>query len=83
MKIYFTKNAKKDVESLDSIVQKRIITKLKWYMEQEDPMVFADKLTDFRLGSYRYRIGEYRVIFEVKHNTIYVNKIKHRKEIYR
>lgn len=83
MKIAFTKNAKKDVESLDYATKKRIVTKLKWYMKQEYPLVFAEKLTDSRLGDYRYRIGEYRVIFEVIHDIVHVNKIGHRRDIYR
>ena len=83
MKIKFTGRARKDAEALDSLTRKRIRKKLDWYMSHDNPLVFADSLTDFKIGQYRYRIGDYRVIFEVGGDTIYVTRINHRKEVYR
>lgn len=84
MKIGFTGRARKDAENLEPNIQKRIRIKLEWYISQEEPLVFADKLTDHELGEYRYRIGDYRVIFDlIADDVIRVNRIGHRKEIYR
>jgi len=49
----------------------------------EDPFKYANKLTDPRLGSYRFRIGDYRVIFDLDGNKIIVLRVGHRKDIYR
>lgn len=46
-------------------------------------MKFAEPLIDKRLGSYRFRTGEYRVIFDVEKDEITVLLVGHRKEIYR
>ncbi len=75
--------AQKQLDSLPYFLRERIYKKLKWYLRHEDPLVFADKLTDFSLGEYRYRIGDYRVIFDVTEDLMRINRIGHRREIYR
>lgn len=75
--------AQKELEQLDMNVKRRLKKKLAWYISHDDPLVFADMLTDSDLGQYRYRIGNYRVIFDVIEDTIRVNRIGHRRDIYR
>ncbi len=82
-KIELTRKAEKELMQLDKPARRRIKKKLAWYISHDDPLVFADTLTDFTAGQYRYRIGDYRVIFEVRGNTIYITKVNHRREIYR
>lgn len=66
-KIVFTRRALSDLERLDSEIKKRI----------------AIKLSRKELGSYRFRIGDYRVIFDTDSDTIVVLRLGHRREIYR
>jgi mRNA interferase RelE/StbE len=40
-------------------------------------------LTDPEIGTYRFRIGDYRVIFDLEGNDVIVLRVRHRKEIYR
>jgi len=49
----------------------------------EEPLRYAEKLTDPRLGTYRFRIGVYRVIFDIEGNNIVILRVGHRKNIYR
>ena len=49
----------------------------------EDPLKHAEKLTESRMGEYRFRIGNYSVIFDVEGNEIVVLRVGHRKDIYR
>ncbi|MDH4220892.1 MAG: type II toxin-antitoxin system RelE/ParE family toxin [Candidatus Aminicenantes bacterium] len=35
------------------------------------------------MGGYRFRIGDYRVIFDIEGNEIGVLRVGHRREIYR
>ncbi len=35
------------------------------------------------LGSYRFRIGDFRVIFDIEKDEIVVLRVGHRREIYR
>jgi mRNA-degrading endonuclease RelE of RelBE toxin-antitoxin system len=56
---------------------------MKFYSNLDNPLKFAEHLTDFRDAQFRFRIGEYRILFDVVKNSIFVLKIKHRKDIYK
>ncbi|MEO8326039.1 MAG: type II toxin-antitoxin system RelE/ParE family toxin [Nitrospirota bacterium] len=50
---------------------------------QSDPLKHTENLTDSQLGSYRFRVGDYRIIFDLVGSEIVVLRIGHRREIYR
>lgn len=81
MKFWFTANAEDQLKRLPAFLQKRIVSKIDLYATQPDPLQFAEPLSasDF----YRFRIGDYRVIFELLHGTIWILAIKRRDEAYR
>jgi mRNA interferase RelE/StbE len=79
--IILTQRALKDLEAIDRETQRRIATKLKEYAD--DPVKHARKLSNPRIGTYRFRIGEYRVVFDVDGENMVVLRIGHRKNIYR
>lgn len=79
--LVYTRRAVKDVESLDPLAKKRIAQKI--VELQENPLGKSKKLIDSRLGTYRYRIGDYRVIFDIHRNQVVILRIGHRREIYR
>lgn len=80
---YFTPQALKQIKKLPKNIQKRIIIKLDFFC-RENPLTFADYLIDSSLGGYRFRIGDYRVIFDKdKGDGILVLRIGHRREIYK
>lgn len=82
----YTKNAVRDLRQLDQQVAKRILKKMDFFSKQEDPLQFAKKLTDSSLGEYRFRIGDYRVLFDVdndgKLQVLMILSVKHRREAY-
>ena len=80
-KIVFTRRATRDVSRLEPEVKERIGDALKRY--SKDPLNYARKMVDPSLGSYRFRIGDYRVIFDLEGHKLIVLRIGHRKEIYR
>ena len=75
--------AKKDLQSLDSVVQKRIVKKLKFFLEQPNPLQFSKRLIDASGGDYRWRVGHYRLVFDVKENVIMLLRVQHRKDVYK
>ncbi len=79
--LVYTRRAVKDIQKLDSPIRKRIGKALLKY--KEAPLDFADKLMDSRIGSYRFRIGDYRVVFDLEGSEIVVLRVGHRREIYR
>ena len=83
MRINYTKSAIIDLQSLPRNIQKRIAQKMRFYASATNPLRFAERLTDHKDANFRFRIGEYRIKFDVVNNTIFVLKIKHRKDVYR
>ncbi|KYK35320.1 MAG: type II toxin-antitoxin system RelE/ParE family toxin [Theionarchaea archaeon] len=80
-RILLTRRALKDLESIDKKTQNRIATKLKEYAQE--PLKHARKLINPDIGTYRFRIGDYRVIFDAADETIVILRIGHRQNIYR
>ena len=80
-RLVYTKRALRDIEKLDIVVKKQISSKI--LLLAKNPLKNAKKLIDFRLGQYRWRIGNYRIIFDIEESNIVVLRIRHRKEIYK
>ncbi len=72
-----------EFSSLPKDIQLQIMKKLKFFMSSPDPLYFAEYLNNFDLGEYRFRIGDYRVSFDVENDTAKILKVAHRKDIYR
>jgi mRNA-degrading endonuclease RelE of RelBE toxin-antitoxin system len=81
MRVYFSLTAEEHLARLPRLVQIRIVKKLEAYAGQSDPLQFAEPLTG--VDAFRFRIGDYRVIFEVLHGTLWILAIKRRDEAYR
>lgn len=83
MEFIFTPAAFRELKKLDAEIQRGILAKLRFYVAQRDPFRFATHLTDASVGEWRFRIGEYRAIFDAAGNTITILKVGHHKDIYR
>jgi mRNA interferase RelE/StbE len=81
--LLYKKPAIKAIRKLPPQIQKRLKLKLEWFIVQPDPIVFAEPLTKPADAQYRFRIGTYRVLFDVEENNIVVLLIQHRKDVYR
>ncbi|MCX5816324.1 MAG: type II toxin-antitoxin system RelE/ParE family toxin [Proteobacteria bacterium] len=77
----YTQRAHRDIKKLDDDVKKRIGKTLMRYLDA--PLDYAESLTDSNLGSYRFRIGDYRIIFDIEGQDIVVLRIGHRRELYK
>ena len=78
--VLITETAQKDLKNLDNDTKKRILEKLKYLLK--DPIAFSRKLVNSKTGEYRFRIGDYRIIFDIDDKNIAILKIGHRKDIY-
>ena len=79
-KIVLTKRALKDLKLISPDVTIVLANKLKDF--SSDPLKYAKKLTNPKIGTYRYRIGLYRVIYDLTNKSIVILRIGHRNEIY-
>lgn len=78
----FTKISLKHFQKLPKEVQIRIIKKLDYFCLQENPLEFAEPLIKSSLGEYRFRIGDYRVSFDIENDLLIIHDVDHRKNIY-
>ena len=85
LNIVFTKNARDDIRKLDKQVAARIRKKLVGLAAARQPLHTAVRLTKPADAQYRWRIGNYRVLFDFDpaSKTATILKIQHRKQIYR
>lgn len=82
-RIVITKQAKKDIDALEHVVRKRLGKKLLHVSSLEDMSSVARQLQNSSVGTYRIRIGDYRVIFDIEGRDLVTLRVQHRKDVYR
>lgn len=80
--VKFTPKGVKDLEKLTKDLRRRIIKKLEFFAAQENPITFSKPLVNLPPATHRFRVGEYRIAFYIEGEIIYVDRVKHRKEVY-
>lgn len=80
-RLVYTYRAIKDIDALDTSVKQRIGKALQRY--EQNPLAHAEPLKQSELGSYRFRIGDYRVVFDLEGPEIVVLRVGHRRDIYK
>ncbi|MFN0194494.1 MAG: type II toxin-antitoxin system RelE family toxin [Aestuariivirga sp.] len=85
--IEFEPRAIKDLDDLDIVVRRRVLSFLRERVALlDDPRQLGEMLEGKKYrGIWKYRVGDYRVLAEIKDAvvTILVVEIGHRREIYR
>jgi mRNA interferase RelE/StbE len=79
--LLYTKTASRDIQKLDSVAKKRIKKKLEEL--SKSPISLSKKLRNPSIGTYRYRVGNYRIIFDIDKKNIVILRVGHRREIYK
>jgi mRNA interferase RelE/StbE len=81
-RIEWTEAALEDLERLDRPVARRILTKLTWFSENLQGLA-PEALGGIWRGAFRFRIGDWRVVYTLEGETIKIQFIGHRSGIYR
>jgi len=79
--LVYTRRAEKDIKKLDPAIKGHIGNAL--LKLQADPLLYSEKLTDPVIGTYKFRIGDYRVIFDIEGYDVVILRVGHRKQIYK
>jgi mRNA interferase RelE/StbE len=82
VKIEWTEPAARDLEKLDRQVARRILKRLTWLSKNFDS-VTPEPLTGELRGAFKFRVGEWRVVYTVEGKTIVIQFVGHRREIYK
>lgn len=82
-KLFIDDKVVKDLRKIDKTWQTKIIVNIKTKLVK-DPYL-GKKLVGDLSPYYRYRVGDYRVLYEIVESKvlIIVVKIKHRKNVYK
>ena len=83
-KVEFEREAEKELNRIDQQHAKRI---LKYLFERiaspDDPRRFGEALKQNLSGLWKYRVGNYRIVYNLYKESILVLRIGHRKNIYK
>jgi mRNA interferase RelE/StbE len=83
--VKYDKRAAKQLEKLDPGVRRLILAYIDSRLEgAKNPRSLGKGLSDHLPGLWRYRVGNYRVLAEIKDAEIiiYIVKIGHRRDVY-
>jgi mRNA interferase RelE/StbE len=82
-KVVYLDSVEEDLKKLDKATVKKIIARIETYLAV-DPKELGKPLKREFQGYWRYRWGDYRVIFRIAEREILILilRIGHRKEIY-
>jgi mRNA interferase RelE/StbE len=82
--VFWRDKAEEDLQQLPVKTSTAIVRKVESYLSL-NPKKLGEPLTGNFAGYYRYRMGDYRVIYEIdgKAIIIYVLHVGHRKHVYR
>lgn len=85
-RLLFSKKADKQLSKLDSGVRRVLVS---WLLKHlggcDDPLVFGRGLVGDKSGIWRYRVGDYRVLCDIKDDELVVLalEIGHRRDVCR
>ena len=83
-KVIITKSGQKDLENLDQSIQKRIIQKVNWLLENFQE-INQEQLSEKWKESYKLRAGNWRVIYKIDYTKreILIFKVRFRDKVYK
>lgn len=84
--IEYTETARRELRKLEKPIARRILDVLENRVaKQDDPRKIGKALSGPLGNLWRYRVGDYRVICEIQHQTVtvLVLRVGHRREVYR
>jgi len=80
-RLRYTRTAAKDIKKLDVVMRKRLKNRLELFVQ--NPKKYGVRLTDAKIGGYRFRIGDLRVIFDLEGKWVTVLRVGFRGDVYR
>ena len=82
--VVITNSGKKDLDSLDNLIRRRILLKIKWFEENFQNVAPLPLDVQFK-GFFKLRVGDWRIIYEIDYNSrqIIVYAVDNRDKIYK
>ena len=80
--VEFKTSALKELGEIDSAIGKRIVEKIAWF-EQNFDNISSERLHYNFRDTYKLRVGDYRVVYSINEDVITIEKIGHRRDVYK
>ena len=80
-KIFYKSSVEKDIKSMDKQEQSRIIKKLEEALSRNPKR--GKKLAGKFKDLYSYRIGDYRIVYNLIPKGVLILRIAHKREVYK
>jgi mRNA interferase RelE/StbE len=80
--IAWTVDAVDDLRKLDRPVRKRILNRLSWFAAHFEEIIPEPLSGDFT-NTYKFRVGDWRIIYRLRNKRILILAVGHRREIYK
>ena len=82
LKVFLEKKVRRQLDELSKELEQRIITTLKELEKGFSASIDIKKLKGTK-NHYRIRVGNYRILFVLEFNTVYVYDVSHRGQAYK
>lgn len=81
LKVNWTDDAIEDLQKLDKPIAKRILTKISWF-SQHFNNITPEPLSGEMAGTFKVRVGDWRIVYTIEKDVIVIQAVGHRREIY-
>ena len=81
LKVNWTDDALEDLQKLDKPIAKRILTKISWF-SQHFNNITPEPLSGEMAGTFKVRVGDWRIVYTIEKDVIVIQAVGHRREIY-
>lgn len=79
--VEWTEDALRDLGKLDPQIRLRVLRKISWLSKNSEAITPETLSGEFK-GMFKFRIGDWRVIYTIEKQTLVIHFIGHRREIY-
>ena len=80
--VRWSTNALRNLEKLDALIRERVLSKVSW-LEENLANIIPEKLHRELKELYKIRVGDYRVIYSVRRDSITIEAVGHRRDMYK
>ena len=80
--IAWTTDAVDDLGKLDRPIRKRILTRISWLAAHFEEIIPEPLSGDFA-STYKFRVGDWRIIYRLRNERILILALGHRREVYK
>ena len=80
--VRWSSGALANLETLDPLIRERVLSKVSW-LEDNFADIVPDPLHRELKGLYKLRVGDYRAVYSVQRDTIIIEEVGHRRDVYR